>query len=1273
MVKYIVSLFMELYKNTFFLHSFLDEYIGSGKGNNIMNVIDNFLKYLPDANKQYFKESFQYCEHIAEIQNDISNVENVVNKIANSPTDYQNEYIPSDYSYAYEFNKHSVKNDDSMHTVRHGDRVFLKSLFQNDIKKFPADYTIEYFTKLRLHIDINAENTINDRINKIINEIIISSDKHPIFIPIGYTQLIPGKNGHLVGLLVTKNHLIVANSGIGIDHHYVYNSNNDQNAHSTSNPHTSNQVAMNKQNKLDNFLISVDTKQRTYGPDKQRTYSPDKQRTYGPDKQRTYDSNESSSDQSEGSEDSNESSADRSEGSEDSNESSADRSEGSEDSDESGYPPYPQCILFFKRPKNHILHNVLFEFIQIQTPYTNTDIESVYSLVYKLYYLNLINEKESYITLITDSIKTLIKEQINNNNFIEDIELSITNPSSKIMKAVWIHPEYYASDSYTINISNKDIKKWQTSIGSIVSDTLLNTIFSTKIPTIGNLRETIKIQLVNFLIMDSNSFKVFDYVQYEIILHNISDFVRTKQISRTPRMTKIIHEHWKVNSGEMNSLKTMEQLYNGMYDKNDFWSISYSERENIIEEIKKSKQYTEMADNKYKRYEEDFFGFQFTEENVESVERMIDGSLSKELKNEIYEAIKNSKSFDLLEKIDQMIEKVKVIIKNDMINNFEIDKIDNYTNNETLVNLFTGILLHSVTFQGNSIIITKNNETLKNGNDMKENPLIQQLIKIIDLPELAKKITVRKIKSVYAGNFFVREQYAGSCSFNGIFLAATLLSDSKFAVNPNNNLKDYVIENRKLLQTLRDNQINEIINNNSPLSQRDRLIVDALETMYLNENREMEHIEVLKKKLPELKYSNLSVRLETQRTKKKISIVDKYYRNQQPCDNYNDVIKKFDNLLEIFKSSAYIDHCFVKYYLQPIIIWTIQFDDSTKDIAQIKDIWNKIFEHIGGERGLVYYLSSVEFIKSVYILIIYLVFKALDMTKAFDEKLLEEINNDYLIKKKNNDVFINNLYLSTRIDTNVLTALIDQITKHQSIIVHGNINDVLKINKLVNLVEATKKMVKFDIVEKYKIFCDILPIKILHMCFRNRMFMDPNKISFNKIRYLETMSNNINKQFDNNKFEPVITLNHNKFDTTATVVITKNKADAENYEEDEIKKNTKLAEDGSKWLSIQYATDFEYMGDYMEYIVRPEKYEKVLEYPKNRTIFVEMKDIATDYGGNKKLELIFPFLIKKLTVNLLIIKKNDNLFTHRDETNKLTVISIKSENTKSELIDLINF
>jgi hypothetical protein len=57
---------LPLYKNAFFLHSFLDENIGSEKGNDQILTIDDFLKYSPEPYITKFRSSVKiYQDRLA--------------------------------------------------------------------------------------------------------------------------------------------------------------------------------------------------------------------------------------------------------------------------------------------------------------------------------------------------------------------------------------------------------------------------------------------------------------------------------------------------------------------------------------------------------------------------------------------------------------------------------------------------------------------------------------------------------------------------------------------------------------------------------------------------------------------------------------------------------------------------------------------------------------------------------------------------------------------------------------------------------------------------------------------------------------------------------------------------------------------------------------------------------------------------------------------------------------------------------------------------------
>ena len=55
---------IQLYNDPFFLHTFADEYIGNGIGNDIERTVNSFVECLPDQTKKKFELAIKYEERL---------------------------------------------------------------------------------------------------------------------------------------------------------------------------------------------------------------------------------------------------------------------------------------------------------------------------------------------------------------------------------------------------------------------------------------------------------------------------------------------------------------------------------------------------------------------------------------------------------------------------------------------------------------------------------------------------------------------------------------------------------------------------------------------------------------------------------------------------------------------------------------------------------------------------------------------------------------------------------------------------------------------------------------------------------------------------------------------------------------------------------------------------------------------------------------------------------------------------------------------------------
>ena len=352
---------VSLHNNAFFLHSFLDENIGDGKWSNAIKVIEEFKKFSNNS----FTKTFAHALETLDVIDKIKTASLIVKSarlgkqkpgiIAGTPDEIytytdtmKDKYTDKkermkDLTYKYDvFTEPKVASSDDeekileLHTQSEGDRKFLPTLWDDSNKNFPNEFANEY-KNLDFFIDIEEEKKIEDKINGIVNIVVSKNIKDPIFFPIGHPK-------HLLGLLLTKDYVIITNSGEGLEYHN------------------------NNEKKDANF-------------------------------------------------------------------------------------PYPQCVLHFNRPRNDILKKILKEFIQIKYLYKDIKINSVYVIIYKLYFLHIINKsdcvKKEVIKIVDEMSRQIIKDNA-----------CSTQPrqNSHILKAAWIHPHYHEEVVYKLNITGNTYK-----------------------------------------------------------------------------------------------------------------------------------------------------------------------------------------------------------------------------------------------------------------------------------------------------------------------------------------------------------------------------------------------------------------------------------------------------------------------------------------------------------------------------------------------------------------------------------------------------------------------------------------------------------------------------------------------------------------------------------------------------------------------------------------------------------------------------------------------
>lgn len=477
------------------------------------------------------------------------------------------------------------------------------------------------------------------------------------------------------------------------------------------------------------------------------------------------------------------------------------------------HPFYPQCILYFNKPSPHHIKSFIKSLIHLKNSYTNTTVQHTYAPLFKLYFLQLVESynKERIISIT----KEFIHKCFTNTNNIRNIFAFKPPFEPSVIKQIpWIHPEYHSQTSYNISINYDNIQ-----YDDIIMPKLINMFASLSIP----LHQLVQQIIEQFIIKCVNN--------SHISINNIVNVTKDHKMALISALTVTPNILCNLNESKLfiiNKIINEDPFQNTMSK----YYIQYA-TETIVQQIKNKTSKSDeeiLKSEEYKREIQNIVVISELNLNINTI-NLIWLSLSQCIK--LDKTIWNQNECDSLEiiitkKFNELIQHISLSLPPPTLAN-----LPSTIDDDTYKNLFVDILVYDTTIQNNTIIVTSNNflytQNYDNISPTTPTYILLSLIKT-QLPDLYIKLSAKKLNSIYPNNFFVREQFAGSCTFNATLLTASLFTFNLYNKPTNLSIKQYIDNHANILSEIRKKQLDEIkINKNTLFNEKDRLIIKALQ------------------------------------------------------------------------------------------------------------------------------------------------------------------------------------------------------------------------------------------------------------------------------------------------------------------------------------------------------------------------------------------------------------------------------------------------------------
>lgn len=1036
--QYQSGIFSEIYNEPFFSHATLDENIGNGIGNNVIDVINKFHEHLPEGAKSRFVETTRYCNSLHEFRQ--RHVKFRIKK--RSFTDYvyvidQSTEIPNQ-----KLDGKRTTEELGMMYIDVG-RSFI-SLYEDPKDGRYLKYDSRHVVS-GIHIDEECEKKMNDDIDKLLVDIIGTSKTTPIFIPIGYVN---EKSGHLIGLLLTDIYIIIANSGDGLEFHR--NNMGDDTYQCILHFNRPCDLTLHY---LLKKLIAINTIRKNTNV--VSVYS------------------------------------------------------------------VILWIYFHSLISNMNINEKISQFVN---SYINT--QSVRKALKKESCVSRSFETKSCIN--SDSIPVVYDDTLNS--------LVIGNKSSYIKDSVWIHPVYYSTNVYNIKFINhepirrmndfftKDFLK-----STFTEDKQANDVYAT-------ITTAIKDKLASFLGEDHiNKLNiVLKQNEIEAIMNNIAGINKDEKIPISSSyvdssISKIVAEDELYTDLLACFDKTNDKTYH-IYNEEKISHVHRTREfiellnllnndENIIKKIKTDLQFNEwgiLSDGERAPTKKLYIN-----SNIPTISDMIKiresniigdvctfSVATKKLLLDYIKSILTSSYYDQLLHGLAPFNKEMFNIDEEKQKAFDTSTFKiapfcnkfNYTDvpqhNEDIIFFIDLLLNHpnikmnSFTFESHeypSIIVFQRASTHSINIDAferkKMDPIIAQLL----------KTPLKNILSNFPENFYVREQYAGSCTYNGVLLITSLIWREDFsrisAHDPEPSLSQvYNKSYNDLRSHIFDTQIKRIEaildkkHDDTQITTKDRLLIGALINLC---NQHPTKMSKLREKLEVLQ--DLQNNFVHQ-----VEFIQGAYVQQIHNESFEPLYLQFDfnsppdiinNIKGLLEKKLYNDYYFEKYCFVPIISKVIK---KEIDVAVFVDLLEDNIMHIDHSECT-----------ALCIMILYFLLKNLDESGVVDKEKISNINAEYDRRVDDDKRFIRCMYFRTILKYEIVRDICDVITKYQFIF-DGNSNTSDHPHSIFDCIDCINRKKSLEIStppDDYATFSSLSAIKKINKyIYTNNNFLSTFEI-----------------------------------------------------------------------------------------------------------------------------------------------------------------------------------
>lgn len=1016
-----------LLDDAFLLHTCLEENISENVGNDVFLSINGFMKYLPPKYTKLLQDSQEIVDKLRDFRIRLMNL-----KIDYKRMGYDNfdeEIVKLSYNISAEpsnnkFEKELLQRERKQGRISNENGEFFIMNESEDIYNSDEEAEDEGGT----YVDKSVEEEFNNKLDEIVDLIVTKSKNKNIFVPVGYKQT--WGDGHSIGLVVSQNEIAVCNGGDGIQYHYM---------------------------------------------------QPEPEQEAGSGQK---------------------------------------------------VPRYPQCIIKLKRPDDEFLKQFVRDLIIISRQYTNTDVNCVYFNVLKLYIKQETDEHQyNYDETILSIIKDLFSGYVSKNAIGSTSLFLKRNTQSTTENPLLKYPKYVKFNGYGIEFSDKinynleDFykrifsPKYLTEIKKPRSDMIWDDIFReidrTFEKMLGYTNDTIKrillksktqntwLESINKQIAE----KISQYINLnlDIIVSDI-ETINGKYIIDIDKFVGLMQTFSDkyfyiplfntyidaVLSGSLHDNIFDQDIEQYNKEKNiDFYDIRQNHRnENMYGEA-----YNEIKGKIMNKYQESFayseMGKHFLPIEVdvgliraehkkiiannflpdafnENIKEIITNNLIAIYTDNIIGISGSIERKDLYQK--HIIEFITDLIFNDIkIKDTKHTKIENFT----ILFDATGKNLFDQCQKKEEQEYEYGEEQEQEQEHKKKKSLKETKNKmakmLMDKFSFLKSVCdEQKIPSLDKEWGYVREQFSGSCTYNGVLLA--IYDTLKEIKDISTYHIKHIIESNLLEDKLRQIESNEIT-----LKYTDKTVIDTLEVSAINEyNKILELVsneeqgvkyrkyakytldkkigicDKLRKYLPYIPYPTITI---SQKPKETISV------SQKADDkNFWNKLTTIDDIIENIK--LIVDHklldpiFYTNNVMSKIIAITRKFaegyspeDDSKR--SKIFTLYTAMTENIKSISSQTYIYESKDNM-AINITVIYIMLYCFDLLLFFGyNPSLSRTEMEYFDLKENN--LLRNLTMSASINNDDLNYMITLIQRYELFYPFNNDDYYIKaINSLIN-------------------------------------------------------------------------------------------------------------------------------------------------------------------------------------------------------------------------------